>query len=116
MDLEASRLVFTLDGGTSAWTDLLGRIETLRKRGFKAEDLVRARTAWSEGRALAALDPESLMDEAQRTFRHRHPGAAELEALSLEALNRALRRWLDPANLRLGATGEPASLKELARP
>jgi hypothetical protein len=42
-------------------------------------------------------------------------GVAEdrLKALSLDALNLGLRNWLDPANLRMGASGDPGDLKSL---
>jgi hypothetical protein len=36
-----------------------------------------------------------------------------MKALSLDALNTGLRNWLDPAKLRMGASGDPGDLKTL---
>lgn len=113
--LEGGRLVLTRDGG-AAWDDLLEPLATLRRRGFSEADLRRARAAWASGRALEGLHAETLLDGALLAFQGRAPEPAKVETLSLEALNAALRRWLDPTGLRVGATGDPAALKDLARP
>jgi Peptidase M16 inactive domain len=119
MAVEDGCLVATLDGagGTStlAWSLLLERLETFRRRGFTQADLDRARVAWFARRTLDSLHPEAQMGRAlaealgQGVVEHR------LKALSLDALNLGLRNWLDPANLRMGASGDSDDLKRLTK-
>jgi hypothetical protein len=113
---EGFNLVATLEGGPSisvseAEALLLGRLQLLRQRGFTEADLRRARTAWSAGRALSALHPEALLDEALAEARGRAVSPARMEALTAAALNEALRRWLDPARLRTGVLIDPGAPK-----
>lgn len=110
------RLVATLDADGATWASLRAPLESLRQRGFSADDLARARNAWKAGLALATLHPEARMDAAFQEVRGEAPTLPRMEALTLEALNGALRRWLDPARLRLGAAGDPGDLKALATP
>lgn len=113
--IERPCLVATLDGGSSASaarSSLGAHLEALRQRGFTEADLRRARAAWSAGRTLFTLYAEARIDEAMNDIRGRAVNPARLEALTLEALNGALRRWLDPARLRVGVTGDPKVLKE----
>ncbi|WP_291270546.1 insulinase family protein [Geothrix sp.] len=113
--IEPPCLVATLDGETSApaaRASLGARLEALRQRGFTEVDLRRARAAWTAGRALLTLHPEARIAEAMNEVRGRAVHPARLETLTLGALNGALRRWLEPARLRLGLTGDPGVLKE----
>lgn len=110
IQIDGPCLVATLDGGSSApaaRSSLAEHLETLRRRGFTETDLRHARVAWSAGRALLTLYPEARIDEAMKAARGRAVLPARLEALTLEALNDGLRRWLDPARLRVGVAGEP---------
>jgi predicted Zn-dependent peptidase len=114
--IEPPCLVATLDGETSARVaraSLGARLEALRSRGFTEADLRRARAAWTAGRALLTLHPEARIAEAMKEIRGRAVHPARLEALTLEALNGALRRWLEPARLRIGLTGDPEVLKKI---
>jgi len=92
---------------------LLGRLETFRQRGFAQADLDRARVAWFARRTLDSLHPETQMDRALAEALGRGVAEDRLKALSLDALNLGLRNWLDPANLRMGASGDPGDLKSL---
>ena len=108
--IEGLDLVATLDGEAQGSPDaaealLRERLQALRQRGFSEADLGRSRAAWSAGRALAGLHPETLVDEALAEARGRAVIPARMEALTLEGLNGALRRWLDPARLRTGVAG-----------
>ena len=52
-----------------------------------------------------SLHPEAMVDEALAEARGRAVSPARLEAVTLDHLNGALRRWLDPAHLRTGVVG-----------
>ncbi|WP_306591214.1 pitrilysin family protein [Geothrix sp. 21YS21S-4] len=119
--IESAGAVATLEGdpaapaSVAALTErLMGRLEALRQRGFSEADLRRARAAWTAGRSLLTLDPEARIDEALAFARGRAALSARMEALTLEALNAALRRWLDPARFRVGAAGPADALKDEA--
>ena len=108
--LEGQDLVAVLDaeplGSTSAVeTSLLERLQALRQRGFTEPDLHRARAAWFAGRALTSLHPGIMVDEALAEARGRAVTPARMEALTLDHLNQALRRWLDPGRLHTGVVG-----------
>jgi hypothetical protein len=109
--MEGSGPMATLEVGTSgpaaAASVMLERLQALRRRGFTEADLHRARAAWSAGRALVALHPEALLDQALAEARGSAATPARMEALTVEALNGELQRWLDPARLQPGAL--PAS-------
>jgi predicted Zn-dependent peptidase len=114
-------LMATLDAeaGVSAAllrSRLLGALEGLRHRGFTASDLDGARNAWFARRSLDSLHPEAQMDWALAGALGRGATEERMRALSLDALNAALRSWLDPAGFRLGASGDPEDLKTLATP
>jgi hypothetical protein len=102
--------VASLEGmpGSDVATLLMDRLQALRQRGYTESDLRRARTAWSAGSALVALHPEALMDQAVAEARQRAATPARMEALTVDALNDALRRWLDPARIHAGALTAPA--------
>lgn len=93
---------------SSVETALLDCLLAIRQRGFTDADLRRARGAWSAGRALLALHPETQVDEALAEVRGHAVLPARMEALTAEALNQALRRWLDPARLQTGVLAGPA--------
>lgn len=101
-DLVAALETEPLGSAAAVETSLLERLQALRQRGFTEADLRRARAAWSAGRALAALHPGSLVDEALAEARGQAVSPARMEALTVEALNGALRRWLDPGRIRTG--------------
>lgn len=109
--MEGPRPVATLEVGTSgpatAASVMLERLQALRRRGFTESDLNRARAAWSAGRALVALHPEALLDQALAEARESAATPARMEALTIEALNGELQRWLDPARLQPGALPAP---------
>ncbi|GLH72904.1 hypothetical protein GETHLI_14060 [Geothrix limicola] len=118
---EPGGLLATLDADTSAtsthaWALLHLRLEALRRRGFTQGDLDRARSAWAETRHLDSLHPEAQMDAALAEATGRGVSAERMAALNLEALNAALRSWLDPAQLRSGVSGDPELMKTLVRP
>ena len=117
--VEDGCLVATLDGAagtpTLAWSLLLGRLETFRRRGFAQVDLDRARVAWFARRTLDSLHPETQMDRALAEALGQGVAENRLKALSLDTLNLGLRNWLDPANLRMGASGDPDDLKTLTK-
>lgn len=118
LSLEGPRLIATLEGGTSlatARTTLAGRLEALRQRGFSATDLDQAKAAWMAGRTLWTLHPDALIAQALGAARGRSAQPDQVEALTLAALNAALRRWLDPARCQVGAAGDPAVLVAPAR-
>lgn len=119
LTVDGPRLVATLvegDSATGARAALADRLEALRLRGFSAIDLAQAKSAWTAGRTLLTLHPEALMAEALVQARGRAARAERVTALSLEELNAALRRWLAPARLQVGAVGDPAILGSPARP
>ena len=116
--VEDGCLVGTLDdpAGTSGaivGSLFLERLETFRRRGFAQADLDRVRVAWFARRSLDSLHPEAQMDRALAEALGRGVAEDRLKALSLDALNLGLRNWLDPANLRMGASGDPGDLKSL---
>lgn len=121
IETEQGSLVAILDseaGSSSSqvWPLLLERLESLRRRGFTTADLDRARTAWTVGRSRVSLHPEAQMDRALADLLHPALTQERLAEVSLERLNADLRRWLDPANLRMGAAGPPALLNGLPTP
>lgn len=91
----------------SAETSLLARLQAIRQRGFTETDLHRAQAAWSESRALITLHPEAQVAEALAEARGRSVSPARVKALTVEALNQGLRRWLDPARIRTGVLAGP---------
>jgi predicted Zn-dependent peptidase len=108
--LEGLNLVAVLDaeplGSASAVeTSLLERLQTLTRRGFTETDLRRARAAWFASRALLGLHPGAMVGEAVAEARGRAVAPARMEAVTLDDLNGALHRWLDPARLRIGVVG-----------
>ncbi len=119
--IEDGGLMATLDGeagtsGSVVWSLFRERLEAFRRRGFSQADLDRARVAWSARRSLDSLHPEAQMDRALAGALGRGVAEDRLMALSLDALNTGLRNWLDPANLRMGASGDPDDLKMLTKP
>ena len=119
--IEDGGLMATLDGeagtsGSVVWSLFRERLEAFRRRGFSQADLDRARVAWSARRSLDSLHPEAQMDRALAEALGRGVAGDRLTALSLDALNTGLRNWLDPANLRMGASSDPEALKSLLRP
>lgn len=119
--MEDGCLVATLDAeagasGPSVWSMFQGRLETFLRRGFTQTDLDRARIAWLAGRSLDSLHPEAQLDSALAEAMGRGISGDRMKAMSLDALNAALRRWLDPARIRIGAAGDPATLKTLPAP
>ena len=109
----AGKLVATLDNGPGGWSLLEERLGALRQRSFDHADLDRARTAWEAGRVLESLDPGLGMDAAFAEMQGRQVQASRLKALTPAELSTALHRWLEPARLRTGATGDPEALKAL---
>lgn len=109
--MEGPRPMATLDvgapGPVAATALMLERLQALRRRGFTEADLHRARAAWSAGRALVALHPEALLDQALAEARESAATPARMEALTIEALNGELQRWLDPARLQPGGLPAP---------
>ena len=119
--VEHGHLLATFDAaptasGLSAWTLVQDRLAFLRQRGFSQVDLDRARTAWTASRHLASLHPEIQMGEALDEVLGRAVIPQRMQSVSLETLNEGLRRWLDPAKLRSGATGDPERLATLPKP
>jgi hypothetical protein len=117
--LEGSALVATLDLAAAPpgpWPLFHDRLEALRQRGFTQIDLDRARTAWRAGRTLDTLHSDALMAEALANARGLGISQTRMEALTLATLNAELRRWLDPAHLRIGAAGDPEAMKTLPIP
>jgi hypothetical protein len=94
---------------------LQGRLEALRQRGFTQADLNHARVAWFARRGLDSLHPEAQMDRALAEALEQGVAEDRLKALPLDALNLGLRNWLDPANMRMGASGDPDDLKALTK-
>ena len=115
---EAGDLVITLEAqdAPAAWRLFHDRLEALRQRGYGQADLERARTAWRARQSLEALHPQAQLTRALAEVLAQGVRSERLASLSLEALNADLRRWLDPARLRLGATGSPEALKTLPTP
>lgn len=116
--IENGCLLATLDGesgtpGSHLWSLLQERLEALRRRGFAQDDLDRARVAWFARRSLDSLHPEAQMDRALAEALGYGRSDERMKALSLDALNTGLRNWLDPAKLRMGASGDPGDLKTL---
>ncbi len=116
--MEEDSLVATLDGavgtsGSVVWFLLLQRLEALRQRGFAQADLDRARTAWLARRSLDSLHPEAQMARVLAEALGRGGTEDRMQAMSLDAFNANLRKWLDPANLRMGASGDPEGLKTI---
>jgi hypothetical protein len=119
--IEDDGLVATLDGGlgaagAGAQSLLDEKLASLRRRGFAQTDLDQARAAWLARRSLDSLHPEAQMDRALAEALGQGVSADRLKTLSLDALNAGLRRWLDPANVRMGASGDPDDLKSLTKP
>ena len=118
---QASALIATLDEGglaptpAASWSLLHQRLEALRLRGFTQAELDLARNVWLARRSVEALHPESLLEAALAEVRGRGVALDRMKGLSLDALNAHLRRWLEPAGIRRGATGNPESLKQLAQ-
>jgi hypothetical protein len=118
--LEKGCLMATADGevgtsGSMIWSLLQGRLEALRQRGFTQADLNHARVAWFARRGLDSLHPEAQMDRALAEALEQGVAEDRLKALPLDALNLGLRNWLDPANMRMGASGDPDDLKALTK-
>jgi predicted Zn-dependent peptidase len=114
-------LVASLDGGAGAPAPgveslLKERLEAFRQRGFTEVDLERARIAWRARRSLDSLHPAAQMDRALAEALGRGAMEDRLKAVTLEMLNAGLRRWLDPAAFRIGASGDPDELKSLPTP
>lgn len=109
----AGSLVATLDAGPGDWPLFQERLGALRQRIFTQGDLDRARAAWEAGRVLESLDPGLRMDAAFAEVEGRQVQATRLQALTPADLTTALRRWLEPARLRIGAVGDPEALKAL---
>ena len=113
-------LTLTLDTlaatGRGAWDLFFGRLAALAQRGFSPGDLDLARRIWGASRSLAALDPEAQLAQARATLEGRLPTREGLDALTLKDLNADLRRWLDPAHLRVGAVGPATTLATFATP
>lgn len=109
----AGSLVATLDASSGAWSLLEERLGALRQRTFTQADLDHARAAWAAGRALESLDPGLRMDAAFAEVEGRQVQPTRLQALTPADLTAALRRWLEPARLRIGAVGDPEALKAL---
>jgi len=110
--MEDSCLVAALDAGPgesapALWSRLTAHLEALRQRGFTQADLDRAKAAWPARLSLESLDPERQMTTALDQALGRGVAPDQLQAVSLEALNTGLRRWLDPAGYRGGVTGAP---------
>lgn len=121
MVAEGACLLATFDAapgssGSSAWTMLHGRLEALRQRGFSQADLERARLAWTAARSLSSLHPEAQMATVLDEALSRAATPERVKAVSLEALNAGLRRWLDPVHLRSGAAGDRELLGSLPKP
>lgn len=119
--VEGLDLVATLEAGPSVSAatveaELLNRLQVLRQRGFTEADLRRARSAWSASRALSALHPGTMVEEALAEAREQAVSPARMEAFTVEALNEALRRWLDPARLKTGVLADPGALEPAAKP
>lgn len=111
-------LVATLDAeatttATGAWNLLHARLEGLRQRGFTQRDLERARQALLARRSLDSLHPEALLAATLADALGDGVDPQRMQALSLETLNADLRRWLEPARIHTGATGDPEMLKQL---
>jgi predicted Zn-dependent peptidase len=111
--VEAGSLVATLDAGSGDGSLLEERLGATRQRTFTQADLDHARAAWEAGRALESLDPGLRMDAAFAEVEGRQVQATRLQALTPADLTAALRRWLEPARLRIGAVGDPEALKAL---
>jgi len=114
-------LLATLDAGAglttgAAWSLLQERLEALRRRGFTASDLERARAAWMTARSLASLDAEAQLDVALGQATGRGATPERMKALSLDQLNAALRAWLDSGKVRWGAAGSGGRLDSPTRP
>ena len=119
--IEASGLEWTLEAGSASTpaqtlTQLQAEVGALRQRRFSKADLDQARRVYLAHRPLEALHPEAQMVRALANA----PGAGlsleRLQALRVEDLQTDLARWLQPANLRIGALGLAEALKALDKP
>jgi predicted Zn-dependent peptidase len=113
VDLEGRWLMASLEGPDATMIRLRERLDALRQRGFTQAELDRARSAWEAGRGLESLEPDRKLGAALAEAAGQQVQEPRMRALSLAALNDALRRWLDLSNLRFGATGDPEALKAL---
>lgn len=95
---------------------LRGRLETLRQRGFTDADLRGAKLAWFAGRQVRTLHPDELLADSLQEVAGEAATPAAIEAQTLEALNRVLRQWLEPANLRWGLLGDPVAIGDSPAP
>jgi len=119
MTLVEGHLLATLEAPPEVgpgWSQLQGRLEAFRSRGFTQADLDGARRAWRLGRSLDSLHPEAQMDAALAEDLGLGVTEGRMTALTLEQLNAGLRAWLEPGGLRLGAAGDPADLARLSKP
>jgi predicted Zn-dependent peptidase len=119
--MEGGYFMATLDrelGSTDsgAWALLLERLNSLCQRGFTQADLDRARQTWLGRRRLHSLHPEADMDSALAEALGRGVSEDRMQAVTMEGLNAGLRKWLDPARMRIGAAGDPEALKSLPKP
>jgi predicted Zn-dependent peptidase len=121
LSVEGRNLLATVDAwngasGVATWSLLGERLEALRRRSFTQAELDQARSAWRSRRSLDSLYPEAQMEAALAQARGRALSPERMQALSPEALQAALRVWLAPARLRVGAAGPPEALKALPAP
>lgn len=98
-------------------------IDRLLKDGFTAEEVQEARTGWLQSRQVTRAQDQALasqLGEAAfigRTLEFDRALEAKVAALTPEAINAAMRRYLDPARITVVKAGDFAKGKaEPARP
>ncbi len=116
--VEASGLEWTLEAGVAstpaqALAQLQAEVEALRQRRFNKADLEQARRVYLAQRPLEALHPEAQLATALANATGTGVALGRLQNLRLEDLQADLARWLQPANLRIGALGPVEALKAL---
>ena len=119
--VEASGLEWTLEAvGANTPGQVLAQlqaeVETLRQRRFSKADLEQARRVYLARRPLEALHPEAQLATALANASGAGIRLEGLQALQPEELQADLARWLQPANLRIGALGPAEALKALPKP
>jgi zinc protease len=92
--------------------DLREEIDRVLKEGFAADEVAAARKGWADSRQVqraqdSALAARILLDEHNgRTMQFDATLEAKVAALTPEAVNAAIRRYMDPANLTIIQAGD----------
>ena len=93
-------------------------IDRIRKDGITSDELAKAKEAYLQRNRVSRADDSSLASDLlsslfnERTMAYEAEHEAQIQAATLESVNEAIRKYIQPEKLVMAIAGDFASVKE----